>query len=68
MPTTFRPYQPDQGLLLPSDLRDWLPAGHLARHVPPLGSRTAGPGTAQSAQPPALRHARARRHRPEPSL
>ena len=36
MPTTFRPYQPDQGLLLPSDLRDWLPAGHLAHHVSDL--------------------------------
>ena len=23
MPTTFRPYHPDQGLLLPPDLRDW---------------------------------------------
>ena len=33
-------------------------------HVPPPGRRTAGPGTAQSAQPPALRQARARRHRP----
>ena len=36
MPTTFRPYQPDQGLLLPSDLSDWLPAGHLAHHVSDL--------------------------------
>ena len=36
MPTTFRPYQPDRGLLLPSDLRDWLPAGHLAHHVSDL--------------------------------
>ena len=25
MPTTFRPYDPDQGLLLPPDLRDWFP-------------------------------------------
>ena len=33
MPTTFRPYQPDQGLLLPPDLMDWLPEGHLAHHV-----------------------------------
>ena len=33
MPTTFRPYQPDQGLLLAPDLRDWLPEGHLA-HQP----------------------------------
>jgi transposase len=36
MPTTFRPYHPDQGLLLPSDLRDWLPEGHLAHHVSDL--------------------------------
>ncbi len=33
MPTRFRPYHPDQGLLLPSDMRDWLPKGHLAHHV-----------------------------------
>ena len=31
MSTTFRPYAPDQMLLLPADLRAWLPAG-------PLGS------------------------------
>ena len=36
MPTTFRPYQPDQGLLLAPDLRDWLPEGHLAHHVSDL--------------------------------
>ena len=36
MPTTFRPYDPDQGLLLPPDLRDWLPEGHLAHHVSDL--------------------------------
>ena len=36
MPTTFRPYQPDQGLLLPPDLGDWLPEGHLAHHVSDL--------------------------------
>ena len=36
MTTTFRPYQPDQGLLLPPDLRDWLPEGHLAYHVSDL--------------------------------
>ncbi len=33
MPTRFRPYQPEQGLLLPPDLRDWLPEGHLAHHA-----------------------------------
>ena len=33
MPTRFRPYHPDQGLLLPPDLRDWLSAGHLVHHV-----------------------------------
>ena len=36
MPTTFRPYQPDQGLLLPPDMWDWLPEGHLAHHVSDL--------------------------------
>ena len=29
MPTTFRPYQPDQMLLLAPDLRDWVAQGHL---------------------------------------
>ena len=33
MPTTFRPYEPDQGMLLPPDLRDWLPEGHLAHRI-----------------------------------
>ena len=33
MPTTFRPYEPDQILLLPLALRDWLPEGHLAHYV-----------------------------------
>ena len=36
MPTTFRPYHPKQKLLLPPDLRDWLPEGHLAYHVSDL--------------------------------
>ena len=36
MPTTFRPYQPKQKLLLPPDLREWLPEGHLAYHVSDL--------------------------------
>ena len=36
MPTTFRPYEPDQALLLPQSLRDWLPEGHLADHVSDL--------------------------------
>ena len=33
MPTTFRPYQPDQLLLLAPDVREWLAPGHLAHHV-----------------------------------
>ena len=33
MPTTFRAYQPDQPLLLPLDLQEWVPPGHLAHHV-----------------------------------
>jgi transposase len=30
---TFRPYQPDQMLLLPPSIEEWLPEGHLARFV-----------------------------------
>lgn len=33
MPTSFRPYLPDQSLLLPPSPRDWLPEGHLAYFV-----------------------------------
>jgi transposase len=33
---TFRPYEPDQLLLLPPSLRDWLPAAHLAYVVADL--------------------------------
>ena len=33
MPTTFRAYQPDQPLLLPPDLQEWVRPGHLAHHV-----------------------------------
>ena len=36
MSTTFRPYAPDQMLLLPADLREWLPEGHLAHYVSDL--------------------------------
>ena len=36
MPTTFRPYQPEQLLLLSPDLREWLAPGHLAHHVSDL--------------------------------
>ena len=36
MPTTFRPYQQDQLLLLSPDLREWLAPGHLAHHVSDL--------------------------------
>ena len=36
MSTTFRPYSPDQSLLLPPDVRAWLPEGHLAHHVSDL--------------------------------
>ena len=30
---TFRPYQPDQLLLLPPSIQEWLPEGDLARFV-----------------------------------
>ena len=36
MATTFRPYEPDQMLLLPPDVREWLPEGHFAHHVSDL--------------------------------
>ena len=36
MATTFRPYEPEQMLLLSPDLHDWLPEGHFAHHVSDL--------------------------------
>ena len=33
LPECFRPDHPDQSLLLPPSLRDWLSPGHLAEHV-----------------------------------
>lgn len=33
---TFRPYEPDQLLLLPPSLKDWLPEGHLSSFVSDL--------------------------------
>ena len=36
MPTTFRPYHPDQILLLAPDLREWVPEGHLSHQVSDL--------------------------------
>ena len=33
MAKTFRPYTPEQELLLPPSLRDWLPENHLAYFV-----------------------------------
>ena len=36
MDKTFRAFDPDQGLLLPPSLDDWLPAGHLARFIAEL--------------------------------
>ena len=36
MGTTFRPYDPDQILMLPPDLREWVSEGHLAHHVSDL--------------------------------
>jgi transposase len=33
MGKTYRPYQPDQELLLPASLRDWLPENHLVYFV-----------------------------------
>ncbi len=36
MAKTYRPYLPEQDLLLPPSLRDWLPEGHLAFFVSDL--------------------------------
>ena len=36
MSTTYRRYAPDQSLLLPPDVRAWLPEGHLAHHISDL--------------------------------
>ena len=36
MPTKYRAYEPGQLLLLPEDMREWLPAGHLAHYVDDL--------------------------------
>ena len=36
MAKTYRPYAPEQDLLLPPSLRDWLPEGHLAYFVSDL--------------------------------
>ena len=33
MPTSYLPYTPDQQLLLPHALQDWLPQGHLAHYI-----------------------------------
>jgi hypothetical protein len=35
---TFRVFDPDQGLLLPPSLDDWLPAEHLARLIAELST------------------------------
>jgi transposase len=39
MPTSFREYNPDQMLLLPPSLREWLPEGHLAYFVSDMVDR-----------------------------
>lgn len=36
MAMSFRPYDPEQQLLLPPSLNDWLPEEHLARFVDDL--------------------------------
>ena len=36
MGTRFRPYHPDQVLMMPPDLREWVPENHLAHHVSDL--------------------------------
>ena len=33
MPTSYRPYEPEQAMLLPAAPQDWLPPGHLAYFI-----------------------------------
>ena len=33
MPTSYLPYEPQQQMLLPHALQDWLPEGHLAYYI-----------------------------------
>ena len=33
MPTSYLPYAPNQDLLLPPSLSDWLPQGHLVHYI-----------------------------------
>ena len=33
MPTSYQPYTPDQDILLPQSLQEWLPASHLAHYI-----------------------------------
>ena len=33
MSTSYQPYAPEQDLLLPQSLQEWLPAGHLAHYI-----------------------------------
>lgn len=39
MSKTYRPYEPDQILLLPPSVKDWLPAGHLSHFVSDIAER-----------------------------
>ena len=43
MAKTYRPYVPEQDLLLPPSLRDWLPENHLAYFVSDLIDRCSFP-------------------------
>ena len=36
MAKTFRPYEPDQMLLMPPSVQEWVPEGHLVRFVSDL--------------------------------
>ena len=59
MSKTYRPYEPDQQLLLPAALREWLPDDHLAYFisdvVEPVGSclrsRLATSGRVEAGRP-----------------
>jgi hypothetical protein len=51
MHKTFRPYEPDQLLLMPPSWADWLPEQHLARFVSDLLTLRLSAGHAGSQRP-----------------
>ena len=60
MSKTFRPYQPDQMLLMPVALQEWLPSDHLAYFISDvvdqldLGKSRAGISKKNAVIPPTI--------------